>query len=813
MSAPLDGYRVVDITTARGEMAGRVLTDLGAEVIKVEPPGGVGTRLLPPFINGHEGESDGSLFWAAVGLGKKSVVLDLEDAEGRERFKELVASADVLFESHAPGTMSRLGLGYDVMAELNPRLVYCSITPFGQDGPEAESPATDLTIECAGGLVGLQGDGDRPPIPIGFPQASFHGAVQAAADAVVALHERLRSGRGQYLDTSTQAAVVWTLMNATGYPPNIHGNPPGYAEARALPPPQVLPGLRLPRLMECADGHVTYTIVLPAIGPRTHDTAMKWAEREGAVPAEIAGIDWMNWIAEAAGGTRPVADVMASLEALAAFFRTKTKRQLQEFAAATGILLCPVFTIADLLDDPHLQAREYWTRVAGRVHPGPFAKLSKTPLAALPPAPALGADQALLDDCAPKSLPTAGSGGRRQSFDGLKVADFAWVGVGPIIAKALADHGATVVHVESQTRPDVLRLLPPFKDGTPGINRAQFMANFNTSKAGVACNLSTAEGRELALKLIDWADVVVESFTPGTMAKLGLDYASIVKRRPDIVMLSTCLRGQTGPERTYSGFGGQGAQLAGIFSVTGWPDRPPTGPWGAYTDFINPRFGVAALTAALIHKAKTGEGQYIDQAQGEAGIRFIEPLVLDYTVNGRTAAAMGHDSPFAAPHGVYACAGTERYLGIAVETGEQWEALKRVAPLQAFAGPAYATVPQRRAAREVIDEALRGWCREQDAFALGERLRRAGVPAYPVLYPVDLYTDAQLAHREFFVTLDHAEMGPTPYDGLVTTFSATPGRLRNAAPCLGQDTDYVLREVLGLSDEEMVELAMAGALS
>src|SRR5690606_16670510 len=156
--------------------------------------------------------------------------------------------------------------------------------------------------------------------------------------------------------------------------------------------------------------------------------------------------------------------------------------------------------------------------------------------------------------------------------------------------------------------------------------------------------LNVEEGRTIARRLVDWADIVVESFTPGTLARWGLDWETISRDRPDLVMLSTCLRGQTGPERTYTGFGGQGAALAGIHALTGWPDRPPIGPWGAYTDFINPRFGVAALASVLIHRRQTGLGQHIDLGQVEAGIHFIEPLVLDYTVNGRAAGPAGHDS-------------------------------------------------------------------------------------------------------------------------------------------------------------------------
>ncbi|MCC7363552.1 MAG: CoA transferase [Dehalococcoidia bacterium] len=809
---PLEGIRVIDIATPRAELAGRVLADLGADVVKVEPPGGAAARTMAPFEHGREGDPEASLYWATVAMGKRSVVLDIAEEAGRATLRELLAGADIFVESFDPGYLAGLGLGYEDVAALNPTLVYVSVTPFGQDGPRAHAPATDLTLEAAGGLLSLQGDGDRPPVPVGYPQASFHAGAQAAADAIVALHERSSSGLGQYLDVSMQAAMVWTLMNATGYPKNTGGNPPGYCEQRNLPAPQLFPGLQLPRLWQCQDGLINFTISLPGIGPRTLDTVARWAEREGAMPAALAGRNWADWILEVTEGRLDVADLKACLEAIAAFFLTRKKTEAQAFSAEHGILLGAIYNIADLLVDPHLAARDYWTEVGGRTHPGPFARLSKTPLVMDRPAPALGdaGDAAALVRPAPQ---LHGSGDRRPCFDGLKIADFAWVGVGPIISKHFADHGATVVHIESMTRPDVLRLLPPFKDTLPGVNRSQFMANFNSSKLGMALDLSQEKGQELARRLVAWADVAVESFTPGTMAKWDLDYAHLRDVNPSLVMLSTCLRGQTGPERTYGGFGGQGAALAGLHHITGWPDRHTTGPWGAYTDFINPRFGVAALTSALLHRQKTGEGQHIDLSQTEAGIHFVEPLVLDYTVNGRAAPPSGHNSLYACPHGAFACEGLERYVAIACETPAQWHALRAAAGLQGFDDARFDALGARIEAKQAIEDQLRAWCAPRDAFEAADQLLAAGVPAYAVMRPTDLYDDAQLAHRDFFVTLEHGEMGPTPYDGLVTRFSATPGRLRNAAPLLGQDTDRVLSEVLGLTEDEVVDYAVAGVLT
>ena len=812
---PLHGTRVIDAATARAELTGRILADLGAEVIKVEPPGGATARRLPPFERGREGDPEASLYWAALGLGKRSVVLDIERDADRRRLKELLASADIFIESFDPGALDALGLGYSALGELNPALVHVSVTPFGQDGPQAATPATELTLEAAGGLIGLQGDRDRPPLPLGLPQAAFHAGAQAAADAVVALHVARQSGAGQHLDVSMQAAIVWTLMNATGYPPNTGGNPPSTSEFRGDPLPEILPGLTLPHQLDFADGKAFVGLGLPLVGWRTLHFLMHWVEGKNALPDELRGIDWQNWVADVIEGKLTREQVTNALEALLAFLREQRLAELLEVALEAKLLLAPILTIADLREDSQLAARDYWTRVGEREHPGPFARLSLTPIRLASPAPRLGEAQALLDSPAPlpRKRGSATVSRRGGVYSGLKVADFAWVGVGPMISKTLADHGATVVHVESSLRLDVLRQLPPFKDSEPGADRSQFMANFNTSKLGMSLDLSTDGGRHLARRLVDWADVVVESFTPGTMKKFGLDYQTLSRERSDLVMLSTCLRGQTGPQATYAGFGNQGAAMAGFVGITGWPDRAPCGPWGAYTDFIAPRFGSAALASALLHRADTGEGQHIDLSQIEAAIHFLEPLALDYTVNGRIAGPIAYGSSTACPHGIYAAAGVERYVAIAVETPGQWDALRSVADLRGLPDEGLSTLDGRIAKRDAIEAALAEWCREREPFALARSLQSAGVPAHVVMRPTDLYEDAQLAHRGFFVTLDHSSMGPTPYDGPVTHFSGTPARLRRPAPCLGEHTEHVLRDLLGVTEDEMSEYAIQGALT
>ena len=776
---PLDGIRVIDATTRWGEMAGRVLAELGAEVVKIEPPGGCDSRRLAPFDGGE------SLYWACVGAGKKSVVA--------EEVAPFLADADVFIESGRSGDLSR---DY-------PGLIHVSVTPFGTTGPLAGEPAAEVTVEAAGGLVGLQGDGDRPPLPMGaMPQAAFHAGVQAAGDILIALYERERSALGQHLDVSAQACIVWTLMNATGFPPNVGRDPPGTGEFRGqLPPAAAEQRLKLPGTVPCRDGLVQVRFQMRLIGERTFDALLRWVEASGMdVPDGVRGLDLNAWLAALRLGELDTEAAQTAADLIVALLATKTKQEIQLYSAEHGLTLAAIHTVPDLLRDPQLADRDFWIGVppdpgeAGdgqprhrrrrRIFAGPFARLSRTPLSR-------NRETALGSSAAPAPRHVA-----REShppaapFAGLKVADFSWVGVGPMVGKALADHGATVVRIESASRVDLLRTVPPFKDGEPGPDRSQFMANFNTSKLGMTVDLKNPDGRALARRMADWADVVLESYSPGTMARFGLDWDTLSAGRDDLVMLSTSMRGQTGRERGYSGFGGQGSCIAGLFNLVGWPDRPPSGPWGAYTDFIAPRFGVCAVVAALRHRQRTGLGQYIDLAQVECGIRFLEPLILDYAVNGNVPERLGQDSPGLDPHGVFPCVGEQRYVAVGVETATERAALGRV----------------------LDGRTLDAWCRERDAFDAASALRGAGVPAYVVMRPSDLYEDPQLEHRGFFVTLDHPVMGPTPYDGPATIYSRTPQRLRSPAPCLGEHNERVLRDCLGLETEEIERLCEVGAL-
>jgi crotonobetainyl-CoA:carnitine CoA-transferase CaiB-like acyl-CoA transferase len=410
---------VLDLTTARAELCGRLLADLGAEVIKIEPPGGAESRKMPPWADGDDG-SVVSLYWAAVGLGKQSLVLDLGNDTGRDEFRRLVCTADVLVESYEPGVLSGLGLGAAALLVLNPALIYVSVTPYGQDGPLAHAPASALTIEAAGGLLSLQGDRDRPPLPVGYPQAWFHAGAQAAADTIIALNERRRSGRGQHLDVSAQACMVWTLMQATGFPPNEGTNPPGTCEDRQVAAGMV-PGLDpTSSIARCADGAVFMT-VSPAPGPggRTLTAALSWAASAGDIPPNLLAEDWASWTRPGMlDGTHDLELFTEARRHILAFLQTRNKGEVFEWALEHDALIAPVNTVADVSADPQLGSRDYWREIGGRRYPGAFARFSRTPIALHTLAPALGS--ATVDTERRPSAPGPTPAKREQAFTGLK---------------------------------------------------------------------------------------------------------------------------------------------------------------------------------------------------------------------------------------------------------------------------------------------------------------------------------------------------------------------------------------------------------
>ncbi|MGB2693835.1 MAG: CoA transferase [Dehalococcoidia bacterium] len=395
----------------------------------------------------------------------------------------------------------------------------------------------------------------------------------------------------------------------------------------------------------------------------------------------------------------------------------------------------------------------------------------------------------------------------------LKVLDFMWVMAGPSATRTLADYGATIVRVESTNRVDTARTMAPFFQQQPGPENSALFQNMNAGKLGLTLDLSKDDGRAVIHDLVRWADVVTESFSPKAMRAWGLDYESLRQIKPDIVMLSACLMGQSGPLSGFAGFGSLAAAISGFYDITGWPDRPPAGPFGAYTDTAAPRFIAAAILAALDHHERTGEGQYIDLSQSEAALHFLGPALLDHAVNGRSQTRVGNNDPYCAPHGVYPAAGEDTWVATAVTTDEQWQELCAALERQDLAADRrFGTAEGRVSHREELDGIVAAWTSSRDAHEIEALLQARGVPASVAQTSTDLYADPQLAQRGHFVEVAHPIHGTVTVESSHFLLSRTPARVERAAPTFGEHNQHVLSDILGYDAERITELVAAGVL-
>jgi crotonobetainyl-CoA:carnitine CoA-transferase CaiB-like acyl-CoA transferase len=807
----LSPYRVLDLADERGELASMILGDLGADVIKVEPPGGSPSRRLPPFVEGAP-ESERSLNYFAFNRNKRSVTLDLNSEPGRSHLLGLAETADFLFESGAPGAMAELGLGFEELSRVNPRLVYVAVTPFGQDGPYAGYAADDLTLSAMGGQMALQGDAGRAPVRISVPQVWLHAASEAAVAALIAHRLVLRSGKGQFVDVSAQATIVWTMMQGM-VAHAIQGR-----DFNRMGGILQLGTISLPLVFECQDGHV-----VAAPNGATLQKMVPWFVEDGAAPAEwIGGEEWATYDIRLLQGQPLAYSLEEVLDVTRRYLRGHTKDALMERGLQEGVTIAPVNTVADLSRFRQLEERRYWIPAPlpnGQTVPAPGlpAIATEAPLSVRRRAPRLGEHTAeVLSEKRNARAPapaTDGTGDKGLPFAGLKVADFTWLMAGPVATKYLADHGATVVRVETTHPPDRIRAAGPYKDGVPGANRSQFFGDFNTSKLSVSLDLKNPAGLAVAHRLIRWADVCVENFAAGTADGLRIGYEAARELNPSIVYASSCLMGQTGPAASFAGYGYHAAAIAGFYEITGWPDLPPDGPWSAYTDVVTPRFFAAAILAALDRRRRTGKGERIDLSQLEAALTFLAPQLIDYRVSARVVSRAGNRSPTAAPHGVFPCAGDDQWCAIAVEGDEQWVALRRAIGDPEWAGDQrLSSTDGRLAAQDEVESRLGEWTRERPPQDVMRLLQEAGVQAGVAQRSSDLLNDRQLAHRRFHKRMEHPEMGEVPYTGHQFRISGYDSGPLTPAPCLGQHNEQVMREILGMSEEEVTEVLAAGAI-
>jgi benzylsuccinate CoA-transferase BbsF subunit len=399
-----------------------------------------------------------------------------------------------------------------------------------------------------------------------------------------------------------------------------------------------------------------------------------------------------------------------------------------------------------------------------------------------------------------------------KALEGIRVVELGGYAAGPVVGKHLGNYGAEVIRIESRKRLDGFRShYPPFKDNEPGVERAGIFNYFNDGKRSITLNLKTDRGRDLARQLVAGSDVVVENFTPGTMRRLGLDYAVLSELNPCLVMLSTCNQGQTGPRAAQPGFGSQLTSLSGFTHLLGEPDRTPVLLYGPYIDYIAVGYGTIAVLAALVQRRRTGRGVHIDLSQYEAGLQFLAPAVLDYFVNCRVAGRQGNRHHFAAPHGVYACAGDDHWCALSIWSDAEWHAFGAVVAEDWTCDARFATVLGRKAHEAEIDQRVAEWTASFERDRVVGLLRGAGLRAAPVNSMSDLFADAQLVERTWRA-VEHPVLGKVHVMAPPFLLRGTPPRVEEAAPLLGQHTRGVLREMLSLSDTEIDNLMAEGVL-
>jgi benzylsuccinate CoA-transferase BbsF subunit len=397
---------------------------------------------------------------------------------------------------------------------------------------------------------------------------------------------------------------------------------------------------------------------------------------------------------------------------------------------------------------------------------------------------------------------------------GLRVIEFGGFAAGPVVGKHLANYGAEVIRIESKARLDGFRThYPPFKDNQPGLERAGIFSFFNDGKRSVTLNLKLPRGLELARQLVAKADVVVENFTPGTMARLGLGYEVLSAENPGLVMLSTCNQGQFGPHANHPGFGSHLTSLAGFTHLLGNPGETPVLLYGPYIDYIAVGFGLNAVLAALLRRRKTGKGSYIDVSQYETGVQFMAPALLDLEVNGHVPSRNGNRHPSAAPHGVFPCKGDDRWCALSVMDDAEWQRFVTAIGSPAWAADAkLATVNGRKDHEDDLERQVTEWTRQLDRDEVVARLREHDLRVYPVNSMEDLFTDPQLAARQEWRPVDHPVQGRIHAHAPPFLLRDTLPTLDRPAPSLGGDNTYVLSEIIGLSGDEIEDLARQGVL-
>jgi len=786
----LKAYRALDLTGLSGQLCGRILADLGMEVVKIEPPGGDPVRNLAPFITSANGQKLSTTF-AHLNAGKASKVLDFDKEADRAALRKLVETFDVVLESFQPGELAAKDLDYKNLAQINPGIVMASITGFGQTGPKRNLACNDLVALAESGFLYISGDPSLPPVRPPETQAYYFASLFATAGVLAALYRRERTGQGDHVDASMQEALA-TQEHII----RLWANEQQIAKRAGSQHGSVAPA----RIFPCKDGFVYLYVT------RQHWKLFLsvWKDH----PATFDAPDWLNNLYR-----RAHADELNP--AVEAFLGKFTRAEITEFLQAKGIPCVPVNTPMGFANDEQVQSR-------GFMAPVEHASFGSTKQPAMPfvidgARPAVGSVPVLDswrdngEEHKARATSNSGASGATAPLNGMRIVSFDHVLAGPYGTTILAELGADVIKVESSKGGmDPFRFFGTGEDP----NLSPRFLEFNRNKRSFTVNLKHPKGQGVLHDLVAKADAVLDNYSVDVVERIGLAYHQLCAVKPDIVNLRMPGLGTTGPKRHFSTVGVNITSFTGLTYMWNHPGvtNPPIGSQTVFPDYVSGVLCAIIIISGVLHRDRQKKGAFIDLAQSEATAFMIGANLMEAASSGINPEPIGNASVSVAPHGCYPCKGEDRWCVIAAENEQQWAALAKILGTGVAGNPSFATNAERLQNREGLDAIIGRWTENKDAFAIREQLQAVGIPCGVVQTGEDLVNDPQLQQRGFIVAVDNARLGKVVLPNFPLQFTNAKLMRRWEFPVLGRDTETVLREVVGYDEATIAAHRRDGVL-
>lgn len=779
----LEHLRVVEIGGMAAAYASGFLAGLGADVIKVEPPAGDPNRLLPPFA-GDINDKERSIPFLNANLNKRSLVLDIANNENKKTFKTLLENADILIESTPPGYLDSIGLGQEILSQLNEGLVTVSLTHFGQTGPYSQFAANDAIVAAMSGAMMSQGDNTRPPVVLPCQLAYQIAAIHGAYLGIAAVRKRRTVGTGQRIDLSMQEALTYTGVSAVAR----------YSDRGEIVERPGLSGGNA-SIYETKDGgYVQLAIFMTG----------HWRKltRDWMDDPVLSGDDWDS--SQYRTDNEDLAQIL-----IQDFIKQFDRDDFVEQAQTRGIAVSPLNSFEDFVTNRHMRERNWFRSVTHPVVgkyeiPGAPAILSETPWVEPKGAPLLGEHTEEIIKEIANQKPKKPFEGKHTSdtseslLSDIRVADMTRAFAGPIGTMFLGFYGAEVIKVESNS---LEANRDPDRSLFPDMNRA---------KLSCTVDLRTDQGKELFKKLVEKSDLVVDNFSATVMERLGLGYSELSKITPNIIQIGMPGMGKTGPLNTWVTYGNNLQSFSGLSMLWGHEDSPMQAhAKGVLPDYVGA--GIVALTAiaALEYRDLTGVGQTIEICQIDGQGALMGPAILDYTINNRIWGSIGFSEALSAnlsPFGSYPCKYDDSWIVIACENDEQWNALAQTVGGDEIANdPRFTTHAKRSNNREHLDSVIQVWSKAFTPHQALSILQKVGVPAGIAMNGENLYQDHHLRSRNHIVEVEHKPWGSLSHQGLPGIPELSQASAAVKAPWIGDDNEYILENVIGLSKKEIEE--------